>query len=198
MPKVKRTIEKQLCSENPKNYCLQQIKPKKKEVDEYIITDYDIFFENEKPKIIDLIHNIDNALKKTKIKKVDNSDDNLKEIIITDVNQIIDERMNNNKIFTFYIELGEDLYKYIIQLEDNYEMDYYRVLRIIGHTTKNIIENMNNNKGNFNPIDRLNKVYISRIGVVIHDSEDNVLKFKQFEVVIKGFDESLDNRKFII
>ncbi len=233
MPKGRKgskKVRKEYCSENPQNFCLQQ---KKYKSDAFLITDYDIFFDG-RPKIMDLVGNIDNTLNNVTIKKTDNlsgtNSNVLKEIVIRDVNQIVDKNVENDKIFIIYIQLRPDIgsftdtYKYMIQLEDGYKMDYYRLLRIIGHSTKNLIEHIQKEhetklkaemakkerkeanggeyrmkvKYNFEPIDRMNEVFVKRIGIAIHDSEENVQEVKEIEVVINGFDTSLDEMEFTI
>ncbi len=221
----------QYCPEDEKNFCIA----KKKYRDDYmLVSDFDIF-PNQRIKVVDCLNNIDSVIKNISLEKVDNykletttnsEEENKK--IIRDINEIVDEKIEEDSQFNLFLEFYPDTYKYVIDLQDGYTMDYYRLLRVAGHAAKDLIEQLQkeheNNikkeeakkarkeeegdeyeirlKYDFEPMDRLDSLYISNFGIGIYkessdennsSKKDTPKKTKDIQIYYKGFNPNIDD-----
>jgi hypothetical protein len=167
----------QNCTRNPRNVC---IKRKKYRDDELLIADYDIYMVDRKnPKdedgemntvevpVSELLKNMDKTIKDYKVFRLNNNTDQEEEVMLKDR---VHRAFTKKKIYTLYLTLDEsDTYKFIIQLQKGFEMDYYRLFRIASHAVKDLVYSLKSKDyGNrFNPRERLNKMLLSGFGIKV-------------------------------
>ena len=198
MPRGKRNNDKmtknqpKYCAEDMKNFCIQ----KKKYKDEMmVVSDYTIFPTN-KLSVLQCLEDSNN-INNIGFKKVDNLSEvnsSRKEKSINNMNELLHNNLED-KVYTLYLNLGYDTYKYVIELEDNYEMTYERLVRIGCHAVKDLISNLQHEHNNkkkqemakkerkeqegkeykmklkyeFEPIEQLKNVVITSFGIGIFE-----------------------------
>jgi hypothetical protein len=187
------------CTKNPKNVC---IKKKKYRDDEILIGDYDIYMIDRKNpvdedgeentvelSVIDLLKNTDNVLKNVVLYKLDNSTDEKEKIY--DIDKRVHRAFTNRSVYDLYITLDEsDTYKFEIQLQKGFEMDYYRLFRIAAHSAEDLLKSIKSKEyGNrFNPIDRLKELKLTEFSIKVFqegfETNNKPLLKKNFEIYI--------------
>lgn len=203
-----RISAKKYCTNDPRNFCITKSKVTADE--EAMIPDFDINLGTvDDPYFLKVKDGLNNSeiLKKMKLfKYIQGSaqagkDPDFGGDAIKSVEELVHPSFKNKKQFVLLMDLKEDkIYKYTIELQTgsvNYQMNYYRLLRILCHACEDILikKSAKISKYKFNPIDRLPFMEVSSIGIRLPGT-DKENKVPEIHVVYNGFFE--DENDFYI
>jgi hypothetical protein len=105
---------------------------------------------------------------------------------------LLDNKFKNEDVFTIYIDLElPNVYKNQIILTENNKMTLSRLFRVISYSVRDILAELNNSKLSFEPMDRLNEIYV--------DAVNGDSKSAEISVALKGLypDSGSGSEQFI-
>jgi hypothetical protein len=89
---------------------------------------------------------------------------------------LVDNKFKNEDLFTIYIDLElPNVYKNQIVLTEDNKMTLGRLFKVIAYSVRDILAELDNDKLSFDPMDRLNEIYVDSISGDSKSSELSVL-----------------------